>query len=761
MLKRILYLTTSVGLATTIMSSTALAQTVDEIVVTAQKKQESIQEVPISVVAVTGEALLKTGAPNLASVAELAPNVVIDDAVTLGGSSASTSIYIRGVGQSDFLTTTDPGVGLYLDGVYISRSVGSLLDVADVERVEVLRGPQGTLYGKNTIGGAINVVTSQPADEFAALGRVTFGTDNRQDILARVDLPLSDVITSQVTIGSLKQDGYVDRPLAGDALGEKDKFILRGKVRIEPSDTFSVNLAGDYTKSDETGGPATLLDTFQLCPAGVFAPFCDGTVEAGPPGQVFFFNNVPPITAAAGGIPEVSQFNDSFLPDTPFLSQGTFQSVSELELWGVSATLDWNTTFADIKSITAYRTYDTFFTRDADHSPFDIYHTTADVQHSQFSQEFQFSGDFAESGLSWLGGLYYLEESADDDSQLILASLTIQSGGTDIDTTSKAIYGQVTYDVTEDLSLTGGIRYTEEDKDYLPTQFIAFSNPALVPPQPPTGAVTIPAVNNEVSFDQTTYRATADYQVTDDILLYGSFSTGFKSGGFVQRNQAPRDLLPIFEPEDVTVFEGGFKSKLFDNRLLLNGAVFNTDYDNIQVRVIEVSGFAPITANAAAAKITGFELEFEGAVTEGLTLSGGLGHLDARYTEIGADLADITLDSSFVNTPEWSYNLSAVQDFNLPTGTLSGRVDWSHQSEVYNDAENTPVLRQDAVDLVNVSVNYRHEPAQGLQWGLTGGIRNLTDEVYLVSGNANRSLGSFVGTFNRGQEWFASLEVEF
>lgn len=331
------------------------------IVVTAQKRNQDMQEVPISIYAISGDALESTGISDISAIDNLTPNITIDNAITGAGSSAVTSLYIRGIGQSDFLMSTDPGVGLYLDGAYILRSVGSLLDIVDIERIEVLRGPQGTLYGKNTIGGAVNVISKQPADEKQFSAKLTLGSDNNIDGIINTDIPLTDNLLSKFTIASFKQNGYVNRPLANDKLGDDDTFAARVSLLYRPSDPVEINLNLDYTRSREQGSAETLVDTFMLCPAAVSAPFCDANAPIGaPPGQAFLFNNIPAVNPTLLTT-DPDLYNNSWLADDNYTSFGTGSHISNLDILGTNFTINWNLSDVKLKSITTYRTMDTFY----------------------------------------------------------------------------------------------------------------------------------------------------------------------------------------------------------------------------------------------------------------------------------------------------------------------------------------------------------------------------------------------------------------
>ena len=729
----------------------------DEIIVTAQRRAESLNKVPLSIAVVNAQTLHDIGAREISAVADFAPNVSVDGIVTTGGSS-STSIYIRGIGQSDILQTTDPGVGLFVDGVYVARALGSLLDVADVERVEVLRGPQGTLFGRNTVGGAINVITKPPGDELAFSARATFGSDDRFDSFLRIDAPFSDNVRSKLSFASFGQDGYVRRPDAGDALGDRQRRVVRAQFVYEPRQTFSLAFSGDYTEVEESGVPATLLRVVQVCPAGVPIAVggCDANGPAGaPPGQAFLFNNVPPVNLSAGGTGVgTSIYDERYVPGNAFRNAGTGPEESTLDLWGVSTTIDWQLTAFKFRSITAWRTFDAHFVRDADASPYRIVTPVSTVNQQQFSQELHVFDTTPR--IDWLVGLFYFDEQADDDSDFDTASFELQSGGVDIINRSAAIFGQATWRFVDNMAFSAGARYTDEDKSYLPTQYIVSS----VTGQPPAGTVLIPAIENELAYSKSTWRAAFEYVPAEDLLFYASWSTGFKSGGFVQRNQAPRPMLPTFGPETVEVFEVGAKATLLDGRLRLSGAAFSGDYNDIQVRTIEPNGFALVTSNAGDARIRGGEIEAEAAAGRYLRLLGAIGYLDGRYTRIGDDVPDLTLNSKLPDAPEWSGNLSLVGTMPLHRYSLSGRLDWRYRSTNFNDAENTPELEQAALHLLDASASFRCMECTARVWSATIGVSNLTDELYLVSGNMLAVQGPVSGSYARPRQWFLTVAIE-
>ena len=728
----------------------------EEVIVTAQRRAQPLDEVPISISVVEGESLLATGAHDLAAIAAFAPNVSFDSIVTQTGGSTATSIYIRGIGQSDMLQTTDPGVGLFVDGVYVARAVGSLLDVADVEHIEVLRGPQGTLFGRNTVGGAINVISRPPAQEQALTLRATLGSENRVDTLARIDVPLSANVRSKLSFATFDQDGYVDRPNAGDWLGNKHRRAAYAQLVYSPHDAFNLTFSADYTHADERGVAATLERVSQFCPASVPNAIggCDGHTRPGAPvSQTFAFNNVPPVNGAAGGSGVgASIYDEQYVPSDPFINYGTGRETSTLELWGSSLTLEWELPVFTARSISAWRTFDAFFVRDTDASPFHIVVPGATVDQHQFSEELQLLSPSGESRLDWIAGLYYLDEKADDDSDFSAAAFDLQSGGRDIINRSTALFGQATYRLIKSVAFTAGARYTDEHKSYVPTQYVTGSVTGI----PPVGLVIVPPLKNELDFSRPTYRAAVEVKPFDDVLLYASWSTGFKSGGFVQRNQVPRPLLPTFGPETVEVLEIGAKTTALAGKLRLSAAIFTSDYEDLQIRIVQPVTFSPVTSNAGDARIRGGELEFEAAPHARLQFQGGVGYLHGRYQHIAPTVPDLTLDSRLTDSPEWSANLSAIGSL---TDSLSARIDWSYRSASFNDAENTPELRQEAFNLLNVSTTWRCSGCREHAWSATLGVRNATDEHYLISGYSLAVQGPVASSYARPREWFVTVEL--
>ncbi len=775
--------------STALIANGSLAQgdsagfTIEEVIVTARKREENLQETPISISTFTTDTLERRqiGASN--ELAKVTPNLTFDSHAPASGSNAGGQIFIRGIGQTDFQALTDPGVGMYINGVYYARTVGSVVDFLDVAQIDVLRGPQGTLFGRNTIGGAIDIKTKTPGDEFGGDILITLGSDSRTDATAAVDLPLSDNLAIRLNAGLRKRDGYVDRLIDGTDLGDDDSRHLAGRLVWDVSDSFSLDIAADYTEEDENGQPTV----FAGINTGSTFPIL-ASLSAGCPGS-----SGPP-TPVPDDIADQRCANNQFLANGSDETSQTFPTYSRLRTKGASITANWELEQFSLKSITAYRELTANAGRDADSTPVDVLSTIFATEDEQFSQELQISGAAFSDRLQWLVGLYYFDQSARDSQDVNVPTGSLLLDGP-VDVTSKALFAQATYDITEKLSWTFGVRFTDEKKSFLPqtrttSENFLFpvpdslaQNPAYsallqqlsptglfmpndIPPPVthitvPQGTFLVPPVNSTVDETVTTPMLNVAYQLTEDLLLYGAYSEGFKGGGinfrFIEATFAP---LP-YEPEFVDSYEVGFKSDWFDQRLRLNGAVFFTEYSDIQIVTVPV--LAPITLNAADGEIRGFELEFTALPSPNLEIVGGIGFIDAEYTSVGDQVlqnSTITANSEFRQTPEWSANIGISYVINLTDALrLTPHVDLSYRDDVFFDAENSAEIAQESYSLVNASLTLDIQDS----WKVILGISNVTDEEYRVAGfsTLNATSGYSESVFAREREWYLSVKKSF
>ncbi|WP_321389809.1 TonB-dependent receptor [Emcibacter sp.] len=763
--------TAACALLLTLPATTTFADKADgslmleEIVVTAQKRSENLQSTPIAISAFSSSKIEKMGYSNISQMADATPNTVFDSTAPVSGVSSGAVVFIRGVGQTDFSLATDPGVGTYVDGVYVSRSIGGVLDTLDIERVEILRGPQGTLFGRNTIGGAISITSKEPAEEFTGSGEVILGNFNRHDMRFSVDLPVSDTLLTRVAGSSKNRDGFVRGISDNRLLGNENRDSARFTALYTAGDAWKFTLNADATRIREQNAGSTLVGITSAPPGapGDIGPNGVPLINPTSPTLAWVHNNVD---AGVFGLPLFTE--DAYIPADKDTTYATGANGTSLDIWGISLTAEWDVNdTTTLKSTTAYRETSGYFNRDADNSPLVVTETNNyDYGHEQFSQEFQLVGTLLDGNLKYASGVYYFSESGHD---LLTVRFPATFGTLDnrtyVDNESLGVYAQATYIINDRLSATAGLRYSRDEKSYDPFQILTVGpvGAGAFGVAPGDGVALVPPGQDSLTFTDWSPRFSLDYQLTEDALVYASYTQGYKSGGFNIRYLLPVPEAVQFEPETVENYEIGLKLDLFDNRVRLNTAAFWANYNQIQV-ITYVSG-APLNTNGGEAEIKGIEAEITALITDRLQLSGGLGYTDAHYTAVPAFNTDlpaviqITGDKKLANLPEWSLNASAEYSLPLPNdGELALRGDWSYKSTIWNDAQNSPYLKQEGYHLVNASLTYSHP---GEVWNVRLYVDNLTDKRVIVSGDSNFALGFHEANYNRPREWGASLRVNF
>lgn len=827
-----------------------------EIVVTAQKRAENVQDVPIAISAFGADTLQERAVGSVAQLSAIAPNVNLDAGTPFSGSPAVLSAYIRGIGSDDFAFNIDPGVGLYLDGVYLARTVGANQDLMDVARVEVLKGPQGTLFGRNTIGGAISIVTRDPGKDFRVQGDVTTGSYNLLQARGAVDIPIVQGLGAVLSFGVKSRDGFLQRipypdqranntpsytgfAAAGYGNGEReggnDNWNLRGKMKWADGGPLALTLSADYSRDKGTSAnkllgtaermPGNFAGTANL-PGTAFDPtgttgflfaglynFCIGAT----PSQIAArsaqalcgvsgtqFNPRYQLPSYAGVNVDGNPANDRlpwdgrYLLADPDKSYATGNSFSDLRNWGLSGVIDYDLSSAvAVKSITAYRELDWRAGLDADGSPLNFVQLSFTMRQWQFSQEVQLIGKALDNKLNYVLGGYYFKEAGNLHDYVTFAEGLVQVDGPNrLETENYAAFGQIDYRPLDWIGITLGGRYTKENKRFEGGQQelngfnyklfgCANANGTITPggpfplapipcqaglgyPDPANPVrVYVPGVNRK-SFSDFSPKVGLQLHPNDDVMLYGSWSRGYKTGGWTTRLTNPQGAVaPDFNEEKASTWEVGVKSTLLDRTLQLNAAAFSTDYKDIQLNI--QIGTSPTIANAGDARIRGFELEAIAAPVRGLTINGSLGYIDATYTRVSAAAAAVGGPSPFQSgtvvgaplpkTPEWKINLSPRYETRIGNGgSLVLLGDWSHATRVWNDTAGTFLLQRAPIDLVNASIAYQ-EP--GGHWTLTLGATNLTDTRYLTSGNTNIAAGAFFGTYSRPREWYARFGFNF
>ncbi|HEX9807210.1 MAG TPA: TonB-dependent receptor, partial [Alteraurantiacibacter sp.] len=578
-------------------------ETGNAIIVSARRRDESLQETPVAVTVFSGEALEDRQVTQTQDLEKFTPSLQFKPAGQLSGNSAAAVVFIRGVGQLDPTAAVDPGVGVYIDEVYVGRSVGGTIELGDIASVEVLRGPQGTLFGRNTIGGAILVKTREPElGVFSGKARFRAGEDNLFEGSAALNLPLGDTAAMRVSGGFRNRDGYVIRAFDGLDLGNDNVYTVNAALKWEAAPGLDILLRGDYTKRDENGAPFVFAGINENAPVPAIV-----SVAAGCPGATIPFAPLVPGDPQFGA-PNVPMIDDvrcanDFYDMGPYVNGGTAAVLSTSEVWGVSGTVSFDLTDAlTLKSITAYRSTDSRGIRDADNTPFLIITTDVGAESEQFSQELQLQLDAG--SVSGILGAYYFDEDTLERASVPLSFPpsppvigSILSGGpgtrdlqySQLETQSFAVFGELSVEVTPGLELTGGLRYTDDQKTYQGTVLNLF--PATLPDPDPLPTMAIPdggplfiyPTPNEASFSALTGSASIRYQAADWLSTYLSYARSFKSGGFNTRyNAPPPGFVPVpFDEETVDSYEVGAKMDFGDFRL--NLAAFQADYKDIQL----------------------------------------------------------------------------------------------------------------------------------------------------------------------------------
>jgi iron complex outermembrane recepter protein len=726
----------------TVASSSERGFKLEEVTVTARRREESLQSTPIAITAISGAELEERGETQIDAVSDFAPNVNFSSAGTSSGSSSAAVVFIRGVGQNDFLPTTEPGVGIYVDGVYYGRTVGAMLDLLDLDRVEVLRGPQGTLFGRNTIGGAINITSRKPGDRFAADVRGTVGDDQRRDLFARADIPVSDAVKLGAAFLTRNRDGYVHR-LDGVDPGGDD--VLGGRLTLlwDVTSSFQAQLTVDGVREREESAPEVLLNVIET---GQFPTFFNN--------NQFGNGSTDPACRGGGPLGNPACYNDQYVLG-PFGGASTGPSRSDVDSWGSALNLSWNLTDAlTAKSITAYRKVDAQLSRDPDGSQFNVFATQDAFAQDQFSQELQLIADLWNGRANVVTGLYYFTEDGEDFAVVTLVPPTAPlfiGGATDNE--NYAFFSELTYNLTDRLHLIGGVRYTNEEKHYLGTSLRGFGG------TPRISVLTGDAAGEQtLKDDRVTWRASVSYDFTQSVTGYATASTGFKSGGWTMRITEPNTTIPRFGPEFVDLYEIGLKTELPEQRLRFNAAVFYSQYDDIQLDGVIPGAFGTVTFNGGDAELKGVEAELDWIPLGTVRLFGSVGYLDSEYTRINAGSV-VKLTDQLIRAPEWTVATGVSYLVNLGNnGSVTPRLDATYKSRTHFEAVNTPFAVDDGFVALNLNVPY--VSASG-DWRVSVGVENLTDERYLLAADTNTAIGYEVGVFARPRSWSLTVERRF
>lgn len=714
---------------------------IEEIMVSATKRNEGLQDVPISVTAFSQAELDMRGFNNLAGVQEATPN--LNFSVQSAGQNVAR-VTLRGIGTETLVGGGDPGVALHIDGIYVGRNSVAAGDIFDVERVEVLRGPQGTLFGRNATGGSVNIITKRPQFEMEAMGDITYGNYDALRVRGTINVPLSDHFAARVTGYSDSRDGFFNN-LFEEGRDGADKNAQGGRFQLlwDNQEGASVLLRGYYNKYGGVGPGSKYLGDDLTTANGLPPVYLIGIGAMGQPllGPAFAQGTTTagdPIQDAPEGFFDVRKNEAEFLDQV---------------IKGVDLEASFNVSDSILlKAIASYQSNDNEIFVDADNTELALETRRRDNEAEQFTVELNlFSQN--DSPFQWIAGLYYYKEELTEIFENITQPNVIPgSGGArqfrdamhELD--SFAVFAQLSYQITDDLKLTGGIRHTWDDKFQARTTGgnIGLDNNVRFMGMGATGPLA--PDTGDVKFSELTYRVSLDYSITPDNLLFASYARGYKSGGFdFNGGQLLNgdDLVP-YNPEFVDAFEIGSKNKFLNNRALLNLTAFYYDYKDLQV--FRLTGFGPLTDNAAQSTIWGIEAEAKFAATEFLNFDASLGYLNTEYDEYTIDRPPTDFGGNQLNyAPEVTAHIGV--EYSMPVGEnmLTTRLDWSWRSDTFFDRSNSPLDTQEAYSLVNTRVRYDAET-----WYVDVFARNLLDKEYINGQLINPPFSCGCRTVNLG-----------
>ncbi|GAB3028978.1 TonB-dependent receptor [Bowmanella dokdonensis] len=714
---------------------TKAERSVEVIKVTATRQTENLQDVPIAITALSANELAKLQVQDLGDLKSHVPNLTLHS-----GDASNAVIYIRGVGQIDSISFNDPGVGVYLDDVYMGRVQGSFLDVVDPQQIEVLRGPQGTLYGRNTIGGAVKFTSAKPTAEtqgYVDAGLGNYGYRSLKGTLSGA--VAGDSLLGRLSVARQQRDGYATNLADGSEDYDKDTFAWRGSLLYEPGEAFSAYLVLDGSRNHPDASRTPHRET--------------------------------PIYSVSQG---------AFRParDDPFEVNVTYNDLERLDTEGVALTLSYQVGDSTLKSISSYREMEYRTHLDLDASPDESFGIYNFEDQSQFSQELQWL--YRAEGFSLVSGLYYFDE--DDWSfggaiapaffvplaaDVFFPYPIINAGERVQDNRSSAAYLNLTYALSERLNLTLGARYTREQKEVV-NRGEEFFGTGI------TTAEQMEAVfGTGVGYGQTGYQASEkwnaftpklvlDYQYSDSTLWYASASKGFKSGGF---NGRLTSFAQPFDPETLWSYEIGSKSMLMGNDVRLNSALFYNDYQNFQLSRFSIDpdtgAFLSLFENAGEASIYGAELELDAVLSDSLELSVNLGYLGGGYDELIGDFEqEISDQRELVNAPRWTGRADLEYFFELENGgSLSLRGGLSFRSKTYLTVSSSEVLAQGGYGLLDLALHY--ETLDG-DWLVSLYGKNLTDRLYREHGfDLSASPGVQLGYYGAPRTFGVNVKYRF
>ncbi|WP_421837272.1 TonB-dependent receptor [Novosphingobium sp.] len=791
-----------------------------EIVVTAQFRAQKLQDTPLAITAVNAAVLEARGQTDISQIAAQAPNVTLRAQPQSGG--IGLIAFIRGIGQTDFNYALEPGVGIYVDDVYIPTLSSSLLDLMDLERVEVLRGPQGTLAGRNSIGGAIKLFSKKPNGEGGGYLQATYGAYNRIDVRGVADFKITDHLSARLSGATKNTDGYVKlldyglshpnsnvpantnsgNGIERGTLGGRSFSAGRLALRWEASPDIEVNIAGDYTRERNDAGAQVLLygGSPATTPEGI--PWLKGKDGNAVPLSNAFVPYSTRFQQSGSATP--AGYDPRFINYANFLdartptSQAPFKPYSannaqNYDGWGVTGNV--TAKLAENLSavwISSFRRYKMSFGFDQDGSPVPVAQLDNILRHRAWSQEVRLNGSFMDKRIEYTLGGFYFDQNGTYNARVDLnyAGIDFIHGPDSTPSTSKALFFNGTFHITDAWGITGGIRHTWDKKDY--TYFR--SNPDGTVPGPlpcefflgaptagPTGVGNSPNclliglynVTGQFKGQRTDWRVETDYRFSPEVFAYASVATGYKGGGVNPRPffgpsagdcnvlpfGAPCNQITSFQPETLRTYEAGIKTDLFDRKLRFNASAFYNKYDNIILTLTRCHGFSPclMPANVGKANVWGLEAETTIRPVEGFTLDGSISYLHFKYKDTGTTNVPLTNVTPY--TPKWNWSFGAQYDYALKAGMISLRFDGTYQSSIFTEAFNGADNLVDGRFLGNARLTYT---SPDKAWQVSGEVQNVFNKYYYNTiEDVKSSLGAITANPGLPRTWALTVKRTF
>ncbi|MCP5183672.1 MAG: TonB-dependent receptor [Pseudomonadales bacterium] len=691
---------TTIATAVALLSTSASAALIEEIVVTAQKREQNVQDVGIAISAVSGEQMRQLGFTNAQQVTAMAPGI----STVQPNGEANYAIAMRGVAANDFTTNIESPVAIYLDEVYISQMSGAGFMLFDMDRVELLRGPQGTLYGRNATGGLAHFISVKPSEEFSGYAQATYGDYDQIKLEGAVGGALSDTLMARLSFATHDNDGYVENRLSGQKQNNAKDRAVRAQLLWEPTEDVSLLLNARGGSQDINTG------FFEHVSANVTGQYTPTEVN-----QVLGYID-----------------NDG----NPFKGDWDRPGHNDLKTRGYTATLNWDFDSVTLTSITDYSTVKRDYIEDSDASPAPVFNFYLTTDTEQLSQEIRLNG--SGDNFNWVAGVYYMDLNIEDSNGAETEPFIDPNSDTpdvsgldnpyETNTESLSLFGQFEYDFTDSLTGIVGLRWINDKKDHTyTTNAVDFIPGTRLHNGNPNILATLATYSGKRKDKDFAWRLGLNWQASEDVLLYASYNRGVRSGGYnspIFPLSPPLDYVDSvmsYDPEKLDAYEVGFKSTFADGLVQFNGAVYYYDYKDYQA--FQIIGIDTITTNAQG-ESSGGELELKFSPAEGLEIL-----LGAAYNDIEVDLQNGSPKTTSVQSPKWNLNALVRYEFSVGAGRMALQYDTMYRSKHYFALTKAPTVTENGYTVSNAAVSYTSADEH---WVATAFVQNLTDEEYLV-----------------------------